>query len=408
MPTAPTTIAHVPGKRRSALTLIELLVVLVILVILTAVAVTSMSAVVDQGRYNATQQTLQNIQDAIVGPANERSPDGSLLITGFVADMGRLPQPAFNTTGVIVGDPLRELWDVTAVAANSTGGTALLYGVQTTPPLTNYAAPGGPPYGSLYYPAAPLPMGYTTYNTTTSPLAVTGSMACGWRGPYLQLPVNSVGSLVDGWGNTFQSLCQVPGSTAFPLPPLPASGTTPAQPINVICSFGADNTQDTAAPTNPYNQDQYIPQQLAAPPIAPLASFSDANRTAGTVTVVVKCLNTPSGGGSTYLSDPLPVGGSDAVEIVLFQPVNGVLAPVYGVNALSTSAAPHNECFPLSPASGTPTPNVGCTFSTSIGPRTVQAFQFDTGSGNVSKRSPLTFLTVPPGGLSLSQTLILQ
>jgi prepilin-type N-terminal cleavage/methylation domain-containing protein len=78
-------------SHRSALTLVELLVVLVIIAIVTGIAITATENVIDQGRYNATQQTLQNIQEAIMGPANQRAPDGSFLITGFVADMGRLP-----------------------------------------------------------------------------------------------------------------------------------------------------------------------------------------------------------------------------------------------------------------------------------------------------------------------------
>src|SRR5437763_3727153 len=88
------------------LTLVELLVVLVILAILTTIAVQSTEKVVEQARYEATQRTLQNIQNAILSPPNQRTPDGSLLITGFVADMGRLPQPVADG-----GDPLRELWD---------------------------------------------------------------------------------------------------------------------------------------------------------------------------------------------------------------------------------------------------------------------------------------------------------
>ena len=104
--------------RHSGLTLVELLVVLAILIILTTVAISATDQFLEQARHDATQRTLQSIQDAIMGPANQRAPDGSMVITGFVSDMGRLPTPVFNAN-TIVGDPLRELWDATAVAVNS-------------------------------------------------------------------------------------------------------------------------------------------------------------------------------------------------------------------------------------------------------------------------------------------------
>src|SRR5947209_18975108 len=91
---------------RRGLTLVELLVVLLILAILTTVAITATSGLVDQARYDATQRTLQNTQDAIIGPAGQREPDGTPLITGFVSDVGRLPVTVGN-------DPftqLQELW----------------------------------------------------------------------------------------------------------------------------------------------------------------------------------------------------------------------------------------------------------------------------------------------------------
>ena len=87
-------------------TLLELVIVLAILAALTTVAVRSLDGVEDQSRYDATRRSLDNIQAAVLGAANERDADGSLLVTGFVADMGRLPY-------AVGGDPttqLQELW----------------------------------------------------------------------------------------------------------------------------------------------------------------------------------------------------------------------------------------------------------------------------------------------------------
>src|SRR4051812_35605788 len=80
----------VPRPRRG-LTLLELLVVLLILAILTMIAVQSTDNLVEPARYDATVRTMQNIQDAMIGPGNQRNPDGTILVTGFVADTGRVP-----------------------------------------------------------------------------------------------------------------------------------------------------------------------------------------------------------------------------------------------------------------------------------------------------------------------------
>ena len=80
-------------SRRSerGLTLVEMLVVLAILVALTTVAVNSTEGVVDQGRYDATGNTLDGVRDAVLGREGLKGPDDRPFITGFVADMGRLP-----------------------------------------------------------------------------------------------------------------------------------------------------------------------------------------------------------------------------------------------------------------------------------------------------------------------------
>ena len=99
------------AHRRAGLTLVELLVVLAILAIMTTMAVTATNTLVDQSRYDATQRTLLSIEEAVLGPANAREADGTLIVGGFVADVGRLPLAVVDA-----GDPdgafkqLRELW----------------------------------------------------------------------------------------------------------------------------------------------------------------------------------------------------------------------------------------------------------------------------------------------------------
>jgi type II secretory pathway pseudopilin PulG len=122
----------------------ELVVVLTILAVLTTVAVTTTDSVIDQGRFDATQRTLRNIEDAIVGPAQQTGADGGLAVSGFVADVGRLPL----TLDELVANP------------------------------NNIAGYGPKP--------------------SVDDAQVVPSF--GWRGPYLRLPAGAV-LPVDGWGN---------------------------------------------------------------------------------------------------------------------------------------------------------------------------------------------------------------
>ena len=79
------------------MTLLELVVVIAILAVLMTVAMRSVTGVAEQSRFEATQRTLENIQEAILGPANDHQPDGSRVISGFIADIGRLPQAVLTT-----------------------------------------------------------------------------------------------------------------------------------------------------------------------------------------------------------------------------------------------------------------------------------------------------------------------
>jgi hypothetical protein len=334
------------------LTLVELLVVLVILAILTVLAVQSMSAVVDQSRFDATQQSLQNIQYAIVGPPNQRNPDGSLLITGFLADMGRLPLV------VDTSDPLRELWDASAIPPAS------MYSVQ---PVT-------------------LDLKDATGNT------IVMQLRCGWRGPYVAPPLVRqvvVGGqtllqqkLVDAWGNPFDALDPTNSPVAV------------GQPVFAVRSRGADNLIDSQAVTSSaYNQDQYVPSQsyqingtaLTLQP--PLSTFAAS----ATVQVNVQALTTTSG--SPVLGDPVASGSNNAVIIYLLTPVNGAVAKVPSTVTTLQASPPNPVTFTF--------PNVA------VGPRAIQAFQYDPTTKTVFKRSPMVYLTLPSGGLP-AQTLVLQ
>lgn len=162
------------------MTLVELLVVMAILAVLTSVAVTSTDVLLGQGRCDATRRTLTSIEEAVLGAAEARQADGTLATTGFVADTGRLPVSA-NATQPRFG--LAELW----ARPNNLAPFAI-------------CTPSDDP--EVHVP-------------------------CGWRGPYVRLPLGH-DYLLDAWGNA--------------LAMVNASGEAPAlgQPIREVWSLGAD------------------------------------------------------------------------------------------------------------------------------------------------------------------------
>ena len=123
-------------------TLLELVVVIAVMAVLSTVALRSLTGVASQSRFEATQRTLEQIHEAILGAAYDRQPDGTLISGGFVADVGRPPR--------------------------------------TLDELIN------PPVG--------IPSFDVGRSATDTEVLVAG----GWRGPYLRLPMGAT-NLCDGW-----------------------------------------------------------------------------------------------------------------------------------------------------------------------------------------------------------------
>jgi prepilin-type N-terminal cleavage/methylation domain-containing protein len=182
-------------RKLSAFSLIELLVVLAILAALTTVALRSVNGVQGQAKYLQTTSTLNQLRDAIIGPANLRGPDGSALVTGFVADVGRLPNYLVSSSDplplqspALPGDPFDELFEQNSIP-------------------------------SFAYKSAPDDPGVT--------------VGVGWQGPYLRLGAGPTFTR-DGWGHSFH----VYDATGNPV-------TTPGTAIAQISSWGLDNVADT-------------------------------------------------------------------------------------------------------------------------------------------------------------------
>jgi type II secretory pathway pseudopilin PulG len=146
MKTPPRTRTRPGLQRTAALTLVELLVVLSLVAVLSTVALRSVTGLVDEKRYDANVQQLEEIERAVLGHGEKG---------GFVGDIGRLP----IASGDIDVELLAELWNPGAAAFAP-------YMIRT---------PAGDPEIRL---------------------------GTGWRGPYLDLGVNRR-RLVDGFGRPF-------------------------------------------------------------------------------------------------------------------------------------------------------------------------------------------------------------
>ena len=319
--------------RRCGLTLVELLVVLVILVILTTIAIQSTSNLADQARFDATQRTLQNIQNAIVGPAGQREPDGTPLITGFVADNGRLPIATADATGALT---LNELWS--NPNAIPTFG-AFNSGLATTP--------------------APTDPDITVY--------------AGWRGPYLQLPPGSA-QLTDGWGNPLSNSASNATMTL-----LQKDGQTPVTPgehIHVVVSPGAN----FGVTGSTYNYS--TPSAILL--LAQLNSTAQLQ------------LNTPAPSANLVLATVTGNIYLKSASMGTISPTStlGVQVKLFGPTWKSGSFNVETPVTPTIPTNGTV---VTYSVTTTVGPRSIRAYYQPGGTGPMVYKSRIVRLILQPG-----------
>ncbi|MEO1129384.1 MAG: prepilin-type N-terminal cleavage/methylation domain-containing protein [Planctomycetota bacterium] len=145
-------------RAHRGLTLIELLIVLIILAVLTTLALRTTENVVSEARFDATLDSLENIRQSIEG-------DGLSTRASFIADIGRLPMPLAGAE-VAEGEALAELWDRSLW--DGSGAVDFLF-----------------------------------QRRFGEGADADVEIACGWRGPYIQLGVGRDG-LWDGWSNPFE------------------------------------------------------------------------------------------------------------------------------------------------------------------------------------------------------------
>ncbi len=346
---------------QSGLTLLELLVVLSILAVLSTVALTSSSGLADQARYEATQRTLENIRDAIIGPANLRDTDGTLLYTGFVADTGRLPRAVAE---VVDGGTVLTLAELVEQPAG-------MAAYQVLPAITSNCTPSTEADA-----ADPVPPAGVSADTVR--------LGVGWRGPYLRL---TPGNLLprDGWGAELVTpVGVVPG---FPNNCL-LNGILPVaegDPIDQIISYGRDGA--------PNGMDEYD---------ADLPSESLASRYEAELTVQVQLRD--------EMNDPFLPESGESVKVRLFSPdpVNGrISVAVHSIEFNDMDADASNDPSSVVTFSFTEVSN-GSGIPLSIGPRAIKAyFDDDDPMTPDDPKSPPSYLMLRPGLNPPTRTLFI-
>jgi len=308
-----------PRNRSAGFTLLELVVVLAVLAVMTGLAVRSLQELDDGHRFEASMRLLQSIEGAVLG--DDRAP-------GFVSDLGRLP--------VAVGEgelTLAELWQ-----------------------------PGGLP----------------PYDLRRDPVDPEVAVPCGWRGPYLSLPIGA-DTLRDAWGNPVASAVGGGGAESYARLRTGLDGPVVAagQAVGGVRLPGANNEVNPA--------DTGVARDLGV-------------RLAGRHEAWVKAVVTVVD--AEGVPDPGP--GGEAVVVRVFAPdaaLPGMVAVVandlpVGLDATGSATVPAAAAVP----EGSPLPPVPAALGpVTIGVRPVRAYLVQGAGATVVARSQVKQVTLLSG-----------
>jgi len=163
-------------KRQTGFSLVELTVVLLIITLLASVAVRETSELAFQTRYEQTRERLEMIRQAILGNP-KLIVNGQQAVSGFVADMGRLPAN------------IRELIQRSGDCSDDAGDASQAACLGLATPGTWTASAWN--------------------NDAVAKIDPVTGLRYGWNGPYLSISGNPADSdaLTDGWGRLTQGYC---------------------------------------------------------------------------------------------------------------------------------------------------------------------------------------------------------
>ena len=206
------------NTKQAGFTLVELLVVMLVLVALSSITLDFTQDFAFQGRYEVTKDRYDKIKRAIIGRPDVLI-NGQPDISGFVADVGRLPRN------------IRELLSENYCLVKRTIHES----------DTNAAA---------------------TCNAITASSWITQA---NWKGPYLTVTkeVTDAGAFSDGWGNEASNLTDHNYGWTFCLGSMAVDGCYTSSPVigvNELLILSKGKNQVTGGAANTYDEDYPVSQ----------------------------------------------------------------------------------------------------------------------------------------------------
>jgi hypothetical protein len=173
--------------RQMGFSLVELTVVLLLITLIASVAVRETSELGFQVRYDQTKERLEMIKQAILGNPKQIV-NGQQAISGFAADMGRLP-----------GTPRELLQPAACLTATSVLPDIYFECVDPGETWTWFNIPCTDNVSVTQAACEAVPATWLGWRVHTAT-----QMGLGWRGPYLSITSspNSVDAFTDAWGTT--------------------------------------------------------------------------------------------------------------------------------------------------------------------------------------------------------------
>ena len=249
--------------RQTGFTLVEMTVVLLLITLMASVAVRETAELGFQTRYEQTQERLEMIRQAILGNPKQII-NGQQAVSGFVADMGRLPVDLHELLEAQYCRPDRDInWANNPADANTVCNA-------------NYGA-GSWVNNALFVNGRCINTAYTTQADCENNNSQWIPLGFGWHGPYLNVSGSPADADVfpDAWGRLAPDAPNAQTQNyGWVLSPGFDVNTATPHPFNsnrlVVQSYGKDQQVGGADyeadyPSNRYSTDNSLPYTQPAP-----------------------------------------------------------------------------------------------------------------------------------------------
>jgi len=242
---------RVYSNKTQGFTLVELLVVMLVLVALSSITLDFTKDFAFQGRYEVTKDRYDKIKRAIIGRPDVLI-NGQPDISGFVADMGRLPR---NIQELLVQNYCMPNYTI----SQNNPGTGIIPSVHATHKAWCEASPNTAGDWEEQSDDANCTGSDTTLKTQALCEAAS-EVWSGWKGPYFttQKPDYKANAFSDGWGNEASSVTDHNYGWTFCLGSMAVGGCYTSSPVigvNELLILSKGKNQVTGGSVNTYDED---------------------------------------------------------------------------------------------------------------------------------------------------------